>query len=204
MTGWNRIPVLCLLVLLWSVPAVGAGRLLTLDPAATEIRLTLGATLHTVHGTVALESGEIHIDMAGGALAGRVIVDATSAETGHEGRDRDMHRKVLESERFGRFVLEPRRLVGALDRAGTSQVEIHGDLSIHGDTHTVVLPAEVSIDGERLTATATLEIPYVAWGMKNPSKFLLRVSKVVQVEITVAGTLADAAGPAAGRPPAPG
>ena len=186
-----RFRVLCLLALLSSAPAA-ADWLLALDPAATEIRFTLGATLHKVHGTVTLTSGELRVDPASGKLEGQLIIDATSAATGHEGRDRDMHRKVLESGRFGRFVLEARRLEGELDLAGTSRVVIHGDLRIHGGSHPVTMPAEVTVDGERVTATATLEVPYVAWGLKNPSKLLLRVSKSVQVDITVAGTLTPA------------
>jgi len=53
----------------------------TLDPAATKIDFTLGATLHTVHGTFKLKSGEIRFDPATGKASGAVIVDATSGYT---------------------------------------------------------------------------------------------------------------------------
>lgn len=165
-----------------------------LDPEASEIRFTLGATAHTVHGTVAVDHGELRFDPESGAMSGEVLADARSADTGNERRDRDMHAKVLESERFAAFELEPHSFEGELALSGTSRIEIHAQLSIHGASHAVVLPATVTIDGDQVTADARLTVPYVEWGMKDPSKFLLRVDKAVEVEIHAAGRLLPADG----------
>ncbi len=170
--------------------AAAAERILTLDPERTEIRFTLGATLHKVEGTVGGVRGEIRFDPEGGPAGGEVVADAATADTGHKGRDRDMHEKVLESDRFGAFVLRPTATTGALAPSGTSRIELAGELEIHGGVHPVTLPAEVTVDGDRLEGTATLEVPYVEWGMKDPSKLLLKVKKLVEVEITLAGELA--------------
>ena len=43
--------------------------------------------------------------------------------------------------------------------------------------------------GDVVTATTRFTVPYVAWGMKNPSKFLLRVSKQVEIEVIAKGTI---------------
>lgn len=189
-----RLAALLLAGLAAAAPAQGADWLVALDPAATEIRFTLDATLHTVRGTVALESGEIRLDTASGALAGRLVVDAASAETGNESRDGKMHETVLESGRFGRIILEPERLEGELALDGTSRVVVHGTLELHGDRHQVALPAQVTVEAanRQLRAAATLEVPYVAWGMKDPSKLLLRVGKLVRVEIDAVATLVPA------------
>ena len=58
-------------------------------------------------------------------------------------------------------------------------------------------PCLVEVDGDRLTGTATLEVPYVEWGMKDPSKLLLRVEKFVTVEIDLEGSLEPVETPAA-------
>lgn len=166
-----------------------SARLLILDAEATRVSFTLGATLHEVEGSLRVEAGELRFYLEGGPASGEIVVDALSAETGNEGRDRDMHKKVLESGRFGRFVLRPSEVVGSVDPTGTSQVELRADLEIHGDVHQVALPTEVSVDGDRLKGTATLDVPYVEWGMKNPSKLLLRVDKFVKVEISLVGRL---------------
>ncbi len=176
-----------------TVPAArSAERLLTLDATACQVRFRLGATLHTVEGTVRVVSGEIRFDPAGGPAGGEIVLDATSADTGHPGRDEDMHRKVLESDRFARFVLRPTETSGVLEPTGPSRIELAGRLEIHGGVHEVSLPADLTVDGDRVSGAASFEVPYVAWGMKNPSKLVLRVKKIVQVEVALVGTLSPA------------
>lgn len=165
---------------------------LVLDSDQSAVRFTLGATLHSVEGAVRVTGGRVRFDPNGGPAGGEIVVDARSADTGHEARDGDMHDKILETDRFGAFVLRPTEVVGAVDLAGTSTIELRGELEIHGGTHPVSLPAEVTVEGDRVVGTAGFTVPYVDWGMKNPSKFLLRVKKFVEVEIELAGTLAAA------------
>jgi hypothetical protein len=37
--------------------------------------------------------------------------------------------------------------------------------------------------------SCTLEVPYIAWGMKNPSNFLLKVKPVVNIEMETGGAI---------------
>lgn len=192
----SRRPVIVLAAAVTLVapgPARPADQMLSLDIERTVIRFTVGATLHQVEGTVRVEHGKIRFHPEGGAASGEIVIDATSAETGNRRRDRDMHEKVLESDRFGTFVLRPTATTGVLAPSGPSQVELRGELEIHGGVHSISLPAELTVDGDRVTGTASLEVPYVDWGMKDPSKLLLRVKKLVKVEITLAGALSAAA-----------
>ena len=82
---------------LW-VPA--AERVVTLDPEATEISFALGATMHTVYGSLHLVSGRVQFDDSNGTASGRVVVDALSGNTGNDSRDRKMHAQVLLSDSF--------------------------------------------------------------------------------------------------------
>src|SRR5688572_14627769 len=75
-----------------------------LDPATTKVTFLLDAFMHKVHGSAPLLRGEVRFDDSGQA-SGEIVVDATKAETGSEGRDKDMHAKVLESSKFGEIVL---------------------------------------------------------------------------------------------------
>ena len=164
--------------------------MLTLDPVRTVVQYTLGDVLHTVHGTFQLKQGTLDLDPASGNLSGEIIVDATSGQSGTAMRDRKMHREVLESSRYPEITFRPDRVEGAVSLQGKSSVKVHGIFSIHGADHEVTVPAEVEMTPQQWTATVHFSVPYVAWGMKNPSNFFLRVSPTVEIDIEAAGSLA--------------
>lgn len=162
---------------------------LELDPERTEITFEVGSTFHTVHGTARLGEGVVLFDPETGSASGRIAAAAGSASTDNKGRDKDMHRKVLESADYPEVVFIPTGMRGELLLEGESLVELDGTFAIHGDEHALRVEALVRISGDELEATIAFEVPYVAWGMKNPSKLFLRVSKEVQVRIHGFGTL---------------
>jgi polyisoprenoid-binding protein YceI len=162
---------------------------LDIDPSACKIEFSLGATLHTVRGTFEVKEGTLRLDVASRKVSGRVVVDVQSGNTGDDERDHHMHREVLESARFPDAVFLPDRLTGQLALPGRSDVDLHGILRIHGQDHNVTLPAKVSVEQDRFTATSHFSIPYVKWGMKDPSTVILRVSKMVELEMRIAGTI---------------
>jgi polyisoprenoid-binding protein YceI len=185
------------LALLAALPASAEEMILRLSPAGSEVTFDVGATGHDVHGSLALRSGEIRFDPETGEAAGRIEIDAASAETGNGSRDKTMHGDVLESGKYPLFVFHPRRFSGELARAGASDIELRGELEIHGARHPLTMPARVEIDGGRLSTHATFPVPYVEWGMEQPGMFLLRVAPVVEVTVDAAGTLTS--GSAGGR-----
>lgn len=174
-----------------SAPAAGASPWrLTVDPAASSVTFLLDATMHEVHGTFAVRSGELRFHPASGRLEGEVVVDAKSADTGSEGRDEEMHEKVLESGKYPTLTFVPKAFQGTLQPRGESRGTLEGEMRIHGSTHKVSLPTRVTLEGDRFTAHSTLTVPYVEWGLKDPSKFVFRVAKEVEVEIEAKGTVA--------------
>ena len=52
---------------------------------------------------------------------------------------------------------------------------------MHGVRKPAVLPAAVLVEGDRIRATGRLTVPYLEWGLQDPSFFLLRVAKEVRV-----------------------
>jgi polyisoprenoid-binding protein YceI len=155
-----------------------------LDPAATQIHFTLAATLHTVHGRFQLKSGEIEWDTASGHAMGLIVVDVTSGATDNASRDKNMHAQVLESAKFPDLTFTPSEIKGTLYRDGASALEASGMLRVHGQDHaqTLALAVEPAAHGA-LHASTQFTIPYVRWGMKDPSTFLLHVADTIQVEI---------------------
>ena len=145
--------------------------------------------VHNTHGTFRLKQGHISFDPRTGAASGEVVVDATSGESADSARDRHMHKEVLESAKYPEIRFVPERVDGKFAPQGTSSLRISGTFEVHGGKHAISVPAEVKIDGKQVSGTVHFEIPYVEWGMKNPSTFILRVDKEVKIELEAAGQI---------------
>ena len=177
--------ILCAFAL--SAPVQAQSVTLNLDPARTQITFTLGAVLHTVEGTFKLKSGMVQFNPATGEARGDVVVDATTGESGNNSRDQKMHKSVLETQNYPEIVLVPERVQGQVSLAGESHVQIQGLVKLHGSQHEITIPADLQVTGNQLTASLHVAIPYVQWGLKDPSTFLLRVDKKVDLVIQAVG-----------------
>jgi polyisoprenoid-binding protein YceI len=166
---------------------------LRLDPESTQVNWTLGDVLHTVHGTFKLRRGEIVFDNETGKAGGEVVVDATSGESGNNSRDGRMHKNVLESAKYPDLSFTPDRLDGKVEPTGVSNVKLHGTFRIHGGAHEITVPVKVTANSGSLDAEIKFEVPFVAWGMKDPSTLFLRVNKSVEIEMRATGRLSQAA-----------
>ena len=137
----RRAPLLgAILFVLFVVPATSAQEsVFTLDPVQTKIEFTLPATAHTVHGTFKLKSGEIRFDTSSGKASGTVVIDATSGESGSDGRDKKMHQEIIESTKFADIVFTPEHVQGTVAPEGSSQIQMSGVLRLCGQDHAMTL-----------------------------------------------------------------
>jgi polyisoprenoid-binding protein YceI len=185
----------CFVVSLFAAASpLGAQQLVvTVDPATAQIGFTLGATMHTVHGTFKLKSGQMQWDAATGHASGAIVIDATSGNTDNSGRDKNMHAQVLESAKFPDIVFAPSQIKGTLAKQGTSQVEVSGVMKLHGQDHdtTLNLAVQPGTNGS-LQATTQFLVPFKMWGLKDPSTFLLHVADTVNLEIHVTARITSA------------
>jgi polyisoprenoid-binding protein YceI len=160
---------------------------LTVDPAQSTVHFTVGSTLHNVHGTFAFKSGAIHFDPATGKAGGEFLVDTASGESGDDSRDARMKKEILEAPKFPEMIFHPTEVEGKVDPSGASDVKLHGIFSIHGADHEITAIVHAQLTGDRWTATAQFDVPYIAWGIKNPSNFFLKVKPVVNVDLEMSG-----------------
>jgi polyisoprenoid-binding protein YceI len=158
-------------------------RSLAIDPAQTKVEFTLPSLLHTVHGDFHFKRGTLSFDAQSGKTSGELVVDAASGESGNASRDKKMHAAILESAKYPEIVFRPDRVEGKVAPEGKSQVQLHGTFAIHGVEHEILFPATVDAAAGQYTVSGTFEVPYVRWGMKNPSTLLLRVSDKVEITI---------------------
>jgi polyisoprenoid-binding protein YceI len=160
-----------------------------IDPARTEIHWTLSGNMHTVHGTFKLKGGLITFDPSTGAAQGEIAVDLVTGESGNQSRDGHMQKDVLESDKYPQAIFHPAKVTGAVKSGSTQNITVDGTFTIHGKDHPLRLEAKVQVDGHDAVATTQFTVPYVDWGMKNPSTFILRVDKTVVVGVTAKGVI---------------
>jgi polyisoprenoid-binding protein YceI len=180
---------LLILGLLTSAAAAAQDLVLQLDPTRTTIKFTLGAALHTIHGSFEPKAGVLHTNPASGKLSGEIVVDAKSGQSGNAMRDRKMHKEVLESEKYAEIRFRPCQIEGTVAPEGKSSLRLRGIFSVHGTDHDITVPAEVEMSADHWSANVHFTIPYAKWGIKNPSTFFLHVSDEVEIEVSMAGTL---------------
>jgi polyisoprenoid-binding protein YceI len=163
--------------------AAASGATFDLDPSKTEINFTLHDPLHTVHGTFNLKRGSIQLDPETGKASGEMVIDVPSGISGNGSRDKRMHKEILESQKYPEAVFTPDRVRGHIAPEGTSEIDVHGNFRIHGAEHEITVHFQVQANGSQYIATGTFTIPYVQWGMKNPSNFLLKVDDKVEMDV---------------------
>jgi polyisoprenoid-binding protein YceI len=164
----------------------------TADPASSSIAFALTGTGHEVHGTFHVQSGTIQFDRSAPKMSGSIVVSAASGESGDKGRDKEMHNHVLDVEHFADVTFAPQSYQGTIAASGDSTIQVTGVFTLHGTPHDLTVPMQIHIEGSNLSATGKFIIPYVKWGLKDPSVFILKVAKEVQIDLTLKGTLAPA------------
>jgi polyisoprenoid-binding protein YceI len=184
---WLRAPSLLAIFLLSQSSAEQLS--FDLDRAKTNVGFVVRDRLHTVRGTFHLKQGQVIFDSSTGVISGDVVIDAASGNSGNTTRDKRMTRDILEAQRYPEIRFIPSKIAGSISESSTSSVEITGSFVIHGEAHEITIPMQVQISQSEITTIGKFVVPYVQWGMKNPSNFLLKVNEDVMIEICAVGHL---------------
>ncbi len=177
------------LLLLAVTPTLQAQQKLTLDPTHSEVHFTLSDTLHTVHGAFHIQQGDIAFDPATGKASGSIVVDALSGQSGNSTRDHRMTDDELKASAYKTIIFAPTSFTGTFNSTGDSTLTIQGTISLLGTPHEIEVPMKINVTADQLHATGTFAVPYIQWGLKDPSTFMIHVSKEVQIDLSLTGTL---------------
>jgi len=181
-------PALFLAIPLAIIPAAMAQHeSLTVNPDASQVAFTLGGTGHRVQGTFHVQKGLIDFDPSTQKISGSVTVAASSGNSGEPSRDKKMNSEVLDTEHFAEVTFAPSSYQGTLATSGDSTIQVSGTFTLHGTAHDLTLPMQIHMDGTSLTAKGHFTVPYVKWGLKDPSIFILKVAKEVDIDLTLSG-----------------
>ena len=161
------------------------------NPAASQVSFLLGGNTHRVNGTFHVQSGTIDFDRTARTISGSVVVAAGSGDSGEKSRDKKMDSEVLDVEHYAEITFAPKSYQGTIAATGDSTIQVTGVFTLHGTPHDLTVPMQIHIDGTALTAKGKFSVPYVKWGLKDPSIFILKVAKAVDIDLTLTGTVSS-------------
>ena len=161
----------------------------TVVPDQSKVDFLLGGNTHHVQGVFHVQSGSIEFDPGSGKISGLVIVDAGSGNSGEASRDKKMNTDVLDTAHFAQVTFTPSSYQGTIAPSGDSTIQVAGIFTLHGTPHDLTVPMQIHVEGANLTAKGHFTVPYVKWGLKDPSIFILKVAKEVDIDLTLTGHL---------------
>jgi polyisoprenoid-binding protein YceI len=162
---------------------------LIVNPDASEVKMTLQTTHEVVSGAFHIQSGAIAIDLGTARMSGAVVVAAGSCKTGNGSRDNRMNKEILQVEQHATVSFEPKSYAGAIAPTGDSTIQVTGIFTLLGAPHEIVVPMLVHLEGTTASAKAHFVVPYIQWGLKDPSFFVWKADKDVAIDLLISGRL---------------
>jgi len=161
------------------------------NPDASEIKMKLNTTHEVVNGTFRIQSGSIEFDRSNPKMSGSVAVLAGSGKTGNDIRDKKMTKEILKVDQNASVSYEPKSYSGAIAPSGDSNIQVTGIFTLLGTPREITVPMLIHIDGTSATAKAHFVVPYVQWGLKNPSFLIWKADNDVAIDLSLAGRLSQ-------------
>jgi polyisoprenoid-binding protein YceI len=161
------------------------------NPDASEVKMTLKTTHEVVNGTFHIQSGSLEFDRSAAKMSGSVVVLAGSGKTGNGSRDKKMNKDILEVEQHATVSFEPKSYAGAIAPSGDSTIQATGIFTLLGTPHEITIPILVHLEGTTATAKAHFVVPYIQWGLKDPSFLFWKADKDVAIDLFLTGRLSQ-------------
>jgi polyisoprenoid-binding protein YceI len=159
------------------------------NAGASEVKMTLKTTHEVVNGSFHLQSGAVEFDRSTPKMSGSVVVLAGSGKTGNGSRDKKMNKEILQVEQHATVSFEPKSYAGVIAPSGDSTIKVTGIFTLLGTPHEITVPMLVHLEGTTATAKAHFEIPYIQWGLKDPSFLFWKADKDVAIDLFLTGQL---------------
>jgi polyisoprenoid-binding protein YceI len=177
--------------LLAASPVLAQRQTFTIDPNVSDVKMTLKTTHEVVNGNFHVDSGSIDYDRNVSSIYGTVIVAAGSGKTGNDSRDKKMKKDILKVQQYSTVTFTPKSYTGTIAPSGDSTIQVAGVLTLLGTPHNITVLMRVHIDGAGCTAKTHFMIPYVQWGLKDPSFLIWKADNDVAIDLDLVGHLSS-------------
>ena len=182
--------VLALAVIL-APAALAQHKTFAVNPDASEVKITLKTTHELVNGTFHIQSGSIEFDRSNPKMSGSVVVLAGSGKTGNDSRDKKMNKDILKIDQYANVSFEPKTYAGVIAPSGDSTIQVTGIFTLLGTPHEITIPMVVHLEGTTATVKAHFAVPYIQWGLKDPSFMFWKADKDVAIDLFLSGRLSQ-------------
>jgi polyisoprenoid-binding protein YceI len=186
----NSFAVLALAVIL-APAALAQHQTFTVNPDASEVTMTLNTTHEVVDGTFHIQSGLIEFDRSNPKMSGSVAVVASSGKTGNDSRDKRMNKDILKVDQYTTVSFAPKSYTGAVAPRGDSTIQVSGVFTLLGTAHDLTIPMQIHIDGSKVVTKGQFVVPYVQWGLKNPSFLIWKAENDVAIDLKLIGQISN-------------
>lgn len=150
----------------------------TFDEVLPGERRTTSGSTEGVTGKVTVEDAQL--------TAGEIRVDMNNITTDSDVRDNNVRNKIFETRQYpeSTFVLtEPADLSGLADDGTPSDVELTGDLTIHGTTNRITNTFQAARSGDHLVVAGDVPIHRADYNVDSPEFVASKIAEDGEVNI---------------------
>jgi polyisoprenoid-binding protein YceI len=164
-------------------------RPLHIVPSESRVWFDADAPLHSFRGQTQAITGSFTLQQRSPPQIGdaRVSIDAASLETGNSDRDADMRQDFLEVARFPTIELQAIEVLTTRPTANGEDwdVVLRAQLTVHGTTREVKVPATVNLADERIAVQGQVRLDMRDYNIRVPRLLLLPMKSEVLVGFAV-------------------
>lgn len=158
--------------------ANGSSAGFTFDEVLPAERRTTSGSTQGVKGTVVIEAGMI--------TSGEITVDMTTISTDSDVRDNNVRRKIFETDTYPEAtftVTEPAEVSQLPEDGSVGQVELTGELTIHGQTHSVTHTFDAARSGDHLVVAGDVPVTRADYGVDSPEFVAAKIADEGEINI---------------------
>jgi hypothetical protein len=100
-----------------------------------------------------------------------------------------MNHDILKVEQHATISFEPKSYTGAIAPSGDSTIQVTGIFTLLGTPHEITVPIVVHLEGTTAAAKAHFVVPYIQWGLKDPSFLFWKADKDVAIDLNLVGSI---------------
>ena len=147
-------------------------------------------------GVSKLVSGSVAFGDGGALQAGSELrVDLRDLSSDQARRDNFIKRNTLQTDTYPDAVLVPTTVSGLpwpLPQSGSADIEVIGDLTVHGTTKTLTWTGTAGFDGQTVTIDLSTDVTFDDFALDRPTVGpILAVSDPIHLEVQAAFARAD-------------